>query len=323
MNPGGIEDGDFIDWGDGVTAIDTRYVRPRMDAAHLIVHGGRAAFVDCGTASCVPTLLAALGRAGLEPADVDWLFLTHVHLDHAGGAGQLMRALPNARAVLHPRGAPHMIDPAKLITASIAVYGEALYRRLYGEILPIPAERVVSSVDGQRLSLAGREFELLHTPGHALHHQAIHDLAGRTVFTGDTFGLSYRELDVDGRPTILPTTTPTQFDPGQLESSVRRLAALAPDALYLTHYSRVGDVPRLAEEMIEQLRGFTALARRHAARPDAERHAAIKTEMREQLYSRLRAQGVRLEDRELDTLLDPDLELNVAGLSAWLARATS
>lgn len=303
---------------DGVTAIDTLYIRPQLDAAHLIVHRGRAAFVDTGTAHSVPGLLAALTSQGLAPADVEYVFLTHVHLDHAGGAGQLMRALPNARAVLHPRGAPHMLDPTALIAGAIDVYGEVAYRRLYGEILPIAAERVIVTEDCQRLALAGREFEFLHTPGHAMHHQAVRDLATDCVFTGDTFGISYREFDVAGRAFIFPTTTPTQFDPQQLLASIARVTAAEPAALYLTHYSRVTDVPRLAAQLTELVNAFARIARASAGATD--RAARIRAEMRELMFSELRAHGCRQSDSQLDDLLAGDLDLNSAGLVSWLAR---
>src|SRR5690348_16506195 len=126
----------------GITAVDTDYIRPGLAAAHVIAQGGRAAFVDVGTNHSVPRLLAALESLRIARDAVDFVFLTHVHLDHAGGAGALMRELPSARAVIHPRGAPHMADPAKLIRASMVVYGEATYRALYGELVPIPQERI-------------------------------------------------------------------------------------------------------------------------------------------------------------------------------------
>lgn len=119
----------LTDYADGVTAIDTEYVRPHLDASHLIVHAGRAAFVDTGTALAVPLLLAALASKGLARDAVDWVFLTHIHLDHAGGAGALMQELPAARLVVHPRGAPHLIDPARLIVATRAVYGDETFAR--------------------------------------------------------------------------------------------------------------------------------------------------------------------------------------------------
>ena len=306
---------------DGVFAIDTLYVRPQLDAAHLIAHRGRAAYVDTGTARSVPNLLAALQVAGVSAADVDYVFLTHVHLDHAGGAGQLMQALPNAKAVLHPRGAPHMIDPAALVAGTIAVYGVSAFRQLYREIVPIAADRILVTSDGQRLGLAGREFEFLHTPGHAMHHQAIRDLHTGCVFSGDTFGISYREFDVGGKAFIFPTTTPTQFDPQQLRASIARIAALRPEALYLTHYSRVTDVPRLAAELTELVSGFEALAMANVTIANATaRQQAIRSTMRDLLFAALRRHGCRQTDAELEQLLAGDLDLNSAGLVSWLGR---
>src|ERR1700722_8927967 len=159
-----------------ITAVDAEYIRSGLAAVHIVEQAGRAAFVDTGTTHSVPYLLAALAELGIERSAVDFIFLTHVHLDHAGGAGALMQALPNARAVLHPRGAAHLIDPAELLRASIDVYGEAVYRRLYGEIVPLPKERVLVTKDLERMNLAGRPFEFVHTPGHAMHHHAIVDL---------------------------------------------------------------------------------------------------------------------------------------------------
>ena len=149
--------------GCGITAIDTDYVRPFLDASHLVTAGGRAAFVDTGTNDSVPLLLDALAAADLDVGDVDFVFLTHVHLDHAGGAGRLMMALPNARAVLHPRGARHMIDPAKLVKGSIAVYGETAFREMYGALEPIPEARVAIADDDQVFMLADRPLRALFT----------------------------------------------------------------------------------------------------------------------------------------------------------------
>src|SRR6201993_5583343 len=140
----------------GITAIDAEYLYRGHAAAHLIVDAGRAAFVDVGTNSSVPFLLGALDELGIARAAVDYLLLTHVHLDHAGGAGLLMRELPHARALLHPRGVPHMVDPAKLIAGAQAVYGAERFRRMYGELLPIAPERVRAVADGERIVLGGR-----------------------------------------------------------------------------------------------------------------------------------------------------------------------
>lgn len=308
----------LLRFADGIAAVDAEYVRPGLAAAHLIVHEGRAAFVDTGTTHSVPLLLAALDELGVAPEAVDYVLLTHVHLDHAGGAGRLMQALPNARAVLHPRGAPHMIDPAKLIAGSIAVYGEPAYRRLYGELVPIPAERVIVTEDGQRLSLAGRTLELVHTPGHALHHHSIVDLDTRSIFPGDTFGISYREFDTGQGEFVIPTTTPTQFDPEQLIGSIRRLLGYGPQAMYLMHYSRVEHLPRLAEQLEAQIREFVRIAQRHAASP--QRSELIAHDMRALWLDLMRRHGCTMSEARFDELVGPDVELNTQGLVAWVER---
>ena len=303
-------------FAEGVTAVDTEYVRPQMDAAHVVVSDGQAAIVDTGPNTAVPLVLAALSELQIAPDAVRFLFLTHVHLDHAGGAGGLMRALPNAACVVHPRGAPHMIDPGKLIQGTRAVYGDELFARLYGEILPIARERIVIAQDGQRFTLPGREFECVHTPGHALHHQAIVDHATNCIFTGDTFGISYREFDTARGPWIMPTTTPTQFDPAQLKASIIRLMQFRPRRLYLTHYSEVGDCPRLANDMYDAIDQFAAIARKHGPH-DLSR---LRFELRALAHESLRDHGCTMSAPAVDAILSKDFELNAAGLAAWLQR---
>lgn len=304
----------------GIYAIDAEYHQPLFDAAHLIVEGDRAAFVDCGTSHSVPRLLEALDELGIARENVDWLLLTHVHLDHAGGAGQLLQALPNARAVLHPRGAPHMIDPRKLIEASIAVYGRENYDRLYGQLLPIDAARVLETHEGQRLQLAEREFEIMHTPGHALHHQAFFDLASHSVFTGDTFGLSYRAFDVGGRAFAVPTTSPSQFDPEQLVDSVRRIAARRPQAAFLTHYARITDLERIAVDLVRMIEAQVQVALAHESLPPAAARPAIRAAIKEIFHFELRRFGSTVDESTAELWLGGDVELNTDGLLAWLAR---
>jgi glyoxylase-like metal-dependent hydrolase (beta-lactamase superfamily II) len=303
--------------GHGIVAIDTEYMRPRLDASHLIVSGGRAAFVDTGTNDSVPLLLDALRQHDLGPSDVDYLFLTHVHLDHAGGAGQLMRELPNAICILHPRGAPHMADPAKLIAGTNAVYGEAQARAMYGEILPIDAGRIVVAEDDETFSFGGREMRVLHTKGHALHHYCLYDRESSGVFTGDSFGISYREFDTDKGEFIYPTTTPPHFDPPEAHKAIDRIVGLEPSCLYLTHFSRVDDVGRLASDMHEGIDGFVAISNRH--RDDGNRLEAMQASMADYLAARIRAHGYQGDDDTLRALIHWDVVLNSQGLDAWLS----
>jgi glyoxylase-like metal-dependent hydrolase (beta-lactamase superfamily II) len=303
---------------DGITAVDTEYVRPGMAAAHIIHQGDAAAFVDVGTNYSVPHLLAALQELQIAPEAVEYLFITHVHLDHAGGAGLLLQSLPNARAVVHPRGAPHLIEPAKLIGASKLVYGEELYRQLYGELIPIDARRVITSEDCKLMALQGRPLQLLHTPGHALHHYCVVDLQHRNVFTGDTFGLSYRELDTAQGAFGVPTTTPTQFDPEQLIASIDRLMATGAQAAYLMHYSRVTGLPVIAASLKTQIRQLAAMALRHAAAADP--YAGIYADMRALWIELAREHGLAEPQASVDEYLSKDLDLNTQGLIAWLQR---
>ena len=303
----------------GIHTIDTGFDRPRFDAAYLIVERGRAAFIDCGTAFTVPHMLAALAAAGLGADAVDWLILTHVHLDHAGGAGALLAQLPNATLVVHPRGARHMIDPAQLWAGASAVYGAAMMQRTYGRLTPVPADRVLQAVDGASIDLAGRPLTTLDTPGHARHHIAIHDARANVCFTGDVFGLSYRELDTAAGAFILPTTSPVQFDPSALHTSINRLLALHPQAMYPTHYGRIEDVDRLGADLHQQIDAMVALA--HAAHGQADRHDRLLEALTTLYATRAAAHGWTGTRPALQALLQTDIELNAQGLEVWLDRA--
>jgi glyoxylase-like metal-dependent hydrolase (beta-lactamase superfamily II) len=230
----------------------------------------------------------------------------------------LLSHLPNARVLVHPRGAPHLIDPSFLQAATAAVYGEKAYAELYGDLVPIAPDRVDQSHDGQRLHLGRSELTVLHTPGHALHHHVLFDAVRSAVFTGDTFGLSYRELDTARGAFIVPTTTPTQFDPVTLIASVRRIAALEPLSIYLTHYGRVTGAAGLAQALCEQIERYAALAERHAL--SHERDIVIRAALRDDLVIRAAAHGVLDPATSVDTILGNDLDLNTQGLLAWLDR---
>lgn len=302
----------------GIHTIDTGFVRPGFDAAYLIVENGRAAFIDCGTNHSLPRMLGALDAEGLGAGSVDWLILTHVHLDHAGGAGELIARLPNAQLVVHPRGARHMIDPSKLWAGASAVYGEAVMEREYGRLRPVPAERVIEAVDGHTVDLAGRPLRCIDTPGHAKHHNAIYDERANVCFTGDVFGLSYREFDTANGPFILPTTSPVQFDPEELHASIERLLALQPVAMYPTHFGRIEDLDRLAADLHVQIDAMVALARELAAH--ADRHTRLIDGLTALYSARARAHGWTQGQAALQQLLKMDIELNAQGLEVWLDR---
>ena len=307
----------------GIWLIDTGYQRPMFDAAYLIVEQGRAAFVDTGTSLSLPRLLQALEAAGVARDAVDWVIPTHVHLDHAGGAGALMAALPTARLLVHPRGARHLINPSVLLGSARAVYGDEAVLRAYGTVLPVEASRVVSSADGMVVELAGRPLVLLDTPGHARHHHCIWDERSQGFFTGDTFGLSYREFDTPQGAWLFPTTTPTQFDPVALRASVERMLAQQPQRMYLTHYGCIGDVAARGRDLLDQLADVVALGERVRSQTLAAeaRHTALADGLTAlYLHQLQRLDSPMPRDRALG-LLAMDIELNAQGIAGWLDAA--
>jgi glyoxylase-like metal-dependent hydrolase (beta-lactamase superfamily II) len=304
--------------GHGIHAIDTGFVRPFFDASHLVVEQGRAAFVDVGTTFSVPGLLRALDGLGLPREAVDYVIVTHVHLDHAGGAGEMMRLLLHAKLVVHPRGARHMIDPAKLWAGASAVYGEDAMRRNYGRLVPVDPARVIEAPDGFTLVLASRPLLFLDTPGHARHHFCVWDEASRSMFTGDTFGLAYPELASGRGAFVMPTTTPVQFEPEALVASIERLLGFGPRAMLLTHYSRVTEIERLAGDLRRQIAELAALGRASDGTPD--RGARLRAGVRELVLGWIRDHGTPLAIERVEELVSLDIELNAQGLEAWLDR---
>ena len=300
----------------GISAIDADYMRPLFDAIHLVVQDGHAAFVDTGINHSVPMLLDALERKDIDRSAVDYVFLTHVHLDHAGGAGSLIQHLPNATAVIHPRGAAHMIDPSRLVAGAAAVYGQERCREMYGNPVPIEEERVQVVVDEQVIEFQGRPLQCIFTEGHARHHYCLSDRTSKGVFTGDSFGVSYRELDTANGEFIFPTTTPIHFDPPEAHKAVDRVMALQPEVLYLTHYSRVTDLPRLADDMHQRIDDFVAIAEKHAN--DNNRTRAMHKAMFSYFAEQLDAHGFQGNEARLHAILDMDVNLNTMGIEVWL-----
>ncbi len=308
---------DWRDYGNGIIAFDAGYVRPILAAIHMIVDDGGVALIDTGSNDSLPNVVAALDKLGLGHDAVDYIILTHIHLDHAGGAGALMRKFPNAKLVVHPRGSRHMAEPSKLVAGVTAVYGKEYVDTVYGEILPIAAERIIDAHEGLTLQLGSRELRMIDTPGHAKHHICIIDHKASAIFTGDMFGLSYREFDVDGRQFIQPTTSPTQFDPTEMRASIHRLLSYRPQAVYLTHYAQVHDVPDRGTDLHRRLNAHVAIAETHAN--DGEmRHAAIKQELTTYLLAELRNHGCTLAEASILNILATDIELNVQGLTWWM-----
>ncbi|MFB1485867.1 MULTISPECIES: MBL fold metallo-hydrolase [unclassified Thiocapsa] len=305
---------------DGIYCLETGLYRHGLAACYLVRFADRLAFIDTGAANSVPGLLGVIADLGLTPEHVDYVIPTHVHLDHGGGAGTLMAACPNARLVIHPKGAPHMIDPSRLVAGSTAVYGEEAFERDFGALTPVPEERVIIAEDGETFELAGRTLTFIDTPGHANHHGSIYDETSRGFFTGDTFGISYREFDTAAGPWLFAPTTPVAFDPDAWLASLDKLMAHAPQAMYLTHYGRVTQPADLLDDLRASIRALADIALAEEGNADSDRESRIKSAVRAYLIAGARAHGVVLSDDAIAELLSLDTELNAQGLEVWLKR---
>lgn len=309
------------DFEHGISAIDAQFHRPNRAAIHLLVEKGMAALIDTGTSFSIPGVVESLEQKNIKTENVAYIILTHIHLDHAGGASECMRHFPNAKLVVHPRGASHMINPARLIAGAMSVYGEAEFKRVYGEIQPIDADRIIEAPDESRIDLNGRSLLFLDTPGHARHHNCIYDEQSQSFFTGDTFGVSYRELDVNGLEFVFPTTTPVQFDPDAAHASIDRIMQYQPRYAYLTHYSRIGNLIHHAQNMHNLIDAHVEIAQQAKA-SGGERQTIISTALQALLLQKISQHGCQLPQVDIINLLRSDIKLNTQGLIHWLDQPT-
>jgi len=305
--------------GTGIWCIDTGLYRPSMVACYLVEHEGAVAFVDTGTHYAVDVLLDALRERGYSAENVLYVIPTHAHLDHGGGAGELLQRCPNARLVAHPKAAIHFLDPSKIIAGATAVYGEEAFKRDFGTLIPADPERLIEATDELEVDLNGRRLTFLDTPGHANHHCCIFDHLSRGFFTGDTFGISYREFDGPKGPYLFAPSTPVAFDPEAWEASIDRLMRFDPRAAYLTHFGKIEDLEKRARELRESVRRLAEIAKQEA-KPVEGREARIRAKVEELLVSGAMATGCGLSEERCRELLAVDTELNAQGLEVWLVR---
>lgn len=299
--------------------VDAQYYQPELASIHLIQSSDRLAVVDTGTQYSVDNVASALDKLDLTWANVDYIILTHIHLDHAGGASTLMKLCKNAQLVVHPRGARHMANPEKLIAGSKAVYGDTEFKRLYGEIDPIDETRIIESFDGYKLMLADRELEFIDTPGHAKHHHCIYDPQTNSMFTGDTLGVCYRALRNNNHSFIMPTTTPVQFDPAALHASIDKVMAFEPQTLYLTHYSAVQVSTRMVASLHEQIDDFVMLTEQafQSAEHSSEIEKSLTRSIEDYLVKRCCNEISEVDEKLARQWLSLDAQLNAQGLAYW------
>ena len=298
----------------GISVIDSGYFSDDFAAIYLIKQNNKVAIIETGTTFSIPSVQKALERDGLSFLDVTYIIPTHVHLDHAGGAGELMKQCQNASLIVHPRGARHMIDPTKLIAGAMAVYGEQKFKKLYGEIIPIEASRVIEADDNFILDFEGRELKFIDTPGHARHHFCIWDIQTKSMFTGDTFGISYRDLDYNDEVYIFPSTSPVQFDPEELIKSIHKIMEYNPQRVCLTHFAAIRPTQKVVEQLINGINFVSNLAKKYATKDDAK--LVIHNEMMSYFLKGFEKSGFK----DLDFCrkrLELDVKINTLGLIHW------
>ncbi len=238
--------------------------RPRAIAAALLRFGSANALVDPGPASTVETLRAALAERGLRVQDLQYVLLTHIHLDHAGATGTLVRENPGLRVYVHARGLPHVVDPSKLVNSAERLWGAEL-KTLFGETLPVPAENLISLHGGETIELDGRTLQVLYTPGHASHHVTYFDSTEGVAFVGDTACIS-----MEGDSFVLPATPPPDVDIELWDASLAAIGDLRARRLFLTHFGFANEPLRHLADYRERLHLWSELAAKSLAHGKSE-----------------------------------------------------
>ncbi len=300
----------------GITCIDTQHMRDDFVAAYLIEDNGRIAFIDTGCYLSIPMLLGTLDAKNIPRENVDYIILTHIHLDHAGGAGELIKHLPNAKVFVHEYGANHLIDPSKLRAGVIGVYGELFFKQFLGDLIPIAEDKIIIAKGNDKITLGNRILKFIDTPGHARHHICIWDEKSQGIFSGDTLGVSYREFDTPQGELIFPPTTPIQFDPKTWKTTINQLMQLQPKYAYLTHFNRIEFTQKSADMLIKHIDGFVKIAEQ--AQHEKNRHKVIKADLLNYLLNIANKHSVALDEAQQIKLFKGDLEICAQGLGIWL-----
>jgi glyoxylase-like metal-dependent hydrolase (beta-lactamase superfamily II) len=307
----------YQDLGDDIFCIEAMYQRPGLACCYLVQQGDAAAVIDTGTAHTIPNILKLIAQQGLQPEQIKYVMPTHVHLDHAGGVGELMRVLPEAELVVHPFGSRHMIDPSKLAAGATAVYGEAKFNDDFGQLKAVPEQRVIEAPDGFSIDLNGRRLLCLDTPGHARHHYCVYDEKSNGFFTGDTFGISYREFDSPNGQFIFAPSTPVQFDPDAWHKTIDRLMSYSPEQMYLAHYCRITDLPRMADMLRQSIDTYVELC---GSVTKENRYEQLKSGLLDIYLTQLKQHGCTLPLKKQKELLSLDLDINAQGLDIWMQK---
>ena len=304
-----------------LVTIDCNYLYPEFAAAYLMMEDRRALFIENNTSRALNRMLSALQTEDLVPDQVEYLIITHVHLDHAGGTSALVRHCPNATVLAHPKAAKTIIDPSRLIASAKKVYGEREFDELYGEILPVDKDRVRVISDGETLNFGNRTLRFFYTEGHATHHFCVHDSGTNGVFTGDSFGLRYPALQKQGL-FILPSTSPIDFDPVEAKLSLQKILETGAERAFVTHFGEVRQMKEAKDQVMEHLDAHERILEQAKTTELSGKALAdfCEEKVRRHFVDFFEKKRWQVDSKAWD-LLKLDIELNAAGIAfraeAW------
>lgn len=306
-----------MDLGNDVFLIDGYDMGFEGRTGTYVLLGDDITLVETGPSPSVPRVLAGLEELEIQKEKVAYVVLTHIHLDHAGGAGLLLQECPNAQVIVHEKGKRHLADPSRLIQGAKAVYGEA-FDELFDPILPIPEERLETKTDGDKLTLSkNRKLTFYDTPGHAKHHLGIHDSLSNGIFTGDTAGIRYHQTEDHGLTFYLPTTSPNQFDPDAMLDCINRFRDMNPSCLYFGHFGKTEDPDQTFDQVSSWIPVFVSEAK--DALEQGQGLEGVQQRLHNRVSSYLEDKGIP-QNHEVYEILKLDIDVCSMGLADYLKK---
>jgi glyoxylase-like metal-dependent hydrolase (beta-lactamase superfamily II) len=300
---------------EGIRAIDSMMCGREQVTSCYLVDAEEPALVETGPTTSVEAVRSGLEELGVGPNDLAHIVVTHIHLDHAGGAGSLSPHFPRARVWVHERGAPHLADPTKLMSSAIRVYGEDRLMEMFGPVEPVARDRLQAVAGGDRIELGGRDLEAIYTPGHASHHVALRDSATGVIFVGDAMGVFLPDVGV-----LRPASPPPEFDLEQAIQSIGLIADREPPAILFSHFGPADQVDELCDLAVSRLRKWTAVVKEALAGTDD--FAEVTAKLRRGTEDELPAPGSEGYEQIQDRYeLLSSYEMNAMGLIRYLKKA--
>jgi glyoxylase-like metal-dependent hydrolase (beta-lactamase superfamily II) len=304
-----------VDLGDGIYQIDVYGMGLAEYTSAYLVQSNKIALIETGATPGIKHLFSAFQQLDISLDDIDYVIVTHVHLDHSGGAGALLQKLPKAKVFVHPRGARHLNAPARLCQAVRTLYGE-VYDQYFEEVVPIEEDRIYSPADGEKLDLGkGREFAFYYTLGHARHHMVIYDTLSKGLFSGDTLGVWYR---LENKHFVFPVTPPPEFDPDDCLATCRFFRQLLPECIYFSHFGKGLDVFKIISRYEELVQQEVTLARQVIS--GGGTLIDLKAKIWELMLREISRLGLKEPDSSTRKRMSESLTLSAQGIFTYLGQ---